>query len=60
MIELLLNELLSTFPFHLLAYAPFHEKLRYSPRGTFFRVCVGQILYLLVFTVLTGLGFSSI
>ena len=60
MIELLLNELLSTFPFHVLAYVPFHRDLKYSPLGTFFRVCIGQIIYLTIFTILTGLGFSSI
>ena len=31
MIELLLNELLNTFPFHFLAYIPFYKKLKYSP-----------------------------
>ena len=38
MIELLLNELLSTFPFHFLAYIPFYKKLKYSPLKTFLRV----------------------
>lgn len=60
MIELLLNELLSTFPFHILAYVPFHKDLKYSPWGTFFRVCIGQVIYLTIFTLLTWLGFSSI
>ena len=60
MIELLLNELLSTFPFHILAYVPLHKELKYSPWGTFFRVCIGQMLYLIIFAILTILGFSSI
>ena len=51
MIELLLNELLSTFPFHFLAYIPFYKKLKYSPLGTFLRVCMCQIFYLGIFTL---------
>lgn len=60
MIELLLNELLSTFPFHFLAYIPFYKKLKYSPLGTFLRVCMCQIFYLGIFTLLTLAGFSSV
>ena len=60
MIELLLNELLSTFPFHFLAYIPFYKKLKYSPLGTFLRVCMCQIFYLGIFTILTLAGFSSV
>ena len=60
MIELLLNELLSTFPFHFLAYIPFYKKLKYSPLGTFLRVCMCQIFYLGIFIILTLAGFSSV
>lgn len=60
MIELLLNELLSTFPFHFLAYIPFYKKLKYSPLGTFLRVCMCQIFYLGIFTILILAGFSSV
>ena len=60
MIELLLNELLSTFPFHFLAYIPFYKKLKYSPLKTFLRVCMCQIFYLGIFTLLTLAGFSSV
>ena len=60
MIELLLNELLSTFPFHFLAYIPFYKKLKYSPLGTVLRVCMCQIFYLGIFTLLTLAGFSSV
>ena len=60
MIELLLNELLSTFPFHFLAYIPFYKKLKYSPLETFLRVCMCQIFYLGIFTILTLAGFSSV
>ena len=60
MIELLLNELLSTFPFHFLAYIPFYKKLKYSPLKTFLRVCMCQIFYLGIFTILTLAGFSSV
>ncbi len=60
MIELLLNELLSTFPFHFLAYIPFYKRLKYSPLGTFLRVCMCQIFYLGIFTLLTLAGFSSV
>lgn len=60
MIELLLNELLSTFPFHFLAYIPFYKKLKYSPLGTFLRVCMCQIFYLGIFTLLILAGFSSV
>lgn len=60
MIELLLNELLSTFPFHFLAYIPFHKKLKYSPLETVFLVCMCQIFYLGIFTILTLAGFSSV
>lgn len=60
MIELLLNELLSTFPFHFLAYIPFYKKLKYSPLETVLRVCMCQIFYLGIFTILTLAGFSSV
>lgn len=60
MIELLLNELLSTFPFHFLAYIPFYKKLKYSPLETVFLVCMCQIFYLGIFTILTLAGFSSV
>ena len=60
MIELLLNELLSTFPFHFLAYIPFYKKLKYSPLETVLRVCMCQIFYLGIFTLLTLAGFSSV
>ena len=60
MIELLLNELLSTFPFHFLAYIPFYKKLKYSPLKTVLRVCMCQIFYLGIFTLLTLAGFSSV
>lgn len=60
MIELLLNELLSTFPFHFLAYIPFYKKLKYSPLETFLRVCMCQIFYLGIFTILILAGFSSV
>ena len=60
MIEPLLNELLSTFPFHFLAYIPFYKKLKYSPLGTFLRVCMCQIFYLGIFTILILAGFSSV
>lgn len=60
MIELLLNELLCTFPFHFLAYIPFYKKLKYSPLKTFLRVCMCQIFYLGIFTLLTLAGFSSV
>ena len=58
MIELLLNELLSTFPFHFLAYIPFYKKLKYSPLETVLRVCMCQIFYLGIFTILTLSGFN--
>lgn len=60
MIELLLNELLSTFPFHFLAYIPFYKRLKYSPLETVLRVCMCQIFYLGIFTILTLAGFSSV
>ena len=60
MIELLLNELLSTFPFHFLAYIPFYKKLKYSPLETVLLVCMCQIFYLGIFTILTLAGFSSV
>lgn len=60
MIELLLNELLSTFPFHFLAYIPFYKRLKYSPLETVLRVCMCQIFYLGIFTLLTLAGFSSV
>lgn len=60
MIELLLNELLSTFPFHFLAYIPFYKRLKYSPLETVLRVCMCQIFYLGIFTILTLTGFSSV
>lgn len=60
MIELLLNELLSTFPFHFLAYIPFYKKLKYSPLETVLRVCMCQIFYLGIFTILILAGFSSV
>lgn len=60
MIELLLNELLNTFPFHFLAYIPFYKKLKYSPLETVLRVCMCQIFYLGIFTILTLAGFSSV
>ena len=60
MIELLLNELLSTFPFHFLAYIPFYKKLKYSPLETVLLVCMCQIFYLGIFTLLTLAGFSSV
>ena len=60
MIELLLNELLSTFPFPFLAYIPFYKKLKYSPLETVLRVCMCQIFYLGIFTILTLAGFSSV
>lgn len=60
MIELLLNELLSTFPFHFLAYIPFYKKLKYSPLETVLLVCMCQIFYLGIFTILTLVGFSSV
>lgn len=60
MIELLLNELLSTFPFHFLAYIPFYKKLKYSPLETVLLVCMCQIFYLGIFTILTPAGFSSV
>ena len=60
MIELLLNELLSTFPFHFLAYIPFYKKLKYSPLETVLRVCMSQIFYLGILTILTLAGFSSV
>ena len=60
MIELLLNELLNTFPFHFLAYIPFYKKLKYSPLETVLRVCMCQIFYLGIFTLLTLAGFSSV
>ena len=47
MIELLLNELLSTFPFHFLAYIPFYKKLKYSPLETVLLVCMCQISWYL-------------
>ena len=60
MIELLLNELLSTFPFHFLAYIPFYKKLKYSPLETVLLVCMCQIFYLGIFTILILAGFSSV
>lgn len=60
MIELLLNELLSTFPFHFLAYIPFYKRLKYSPLETVLLVCMCQIFYLGIFTILTLAGFSSV
>ena len=60
MIELLLNELLNTFPFHFLAYVPFYKKLKYSPLETVLLVCMCQIFYLGIFTILTLAGFSSV
>lgn len=60
MIELLLNELLSTFPFHFLAYIPFYKRLKYSPLETVLRVCMCQIFYLGIFTILTLARFSSV
>ena len=60
MIELLLNELLSTFPFHFLAYIPFYKKLKYSPLETVLLVCMCQIFYLGIFIILTLAGFSSV
>ena len=60
MIELLLNELLSTFPFHFLAYIPFYKRLKYSPLETVLRVCMCQIFYLGIFTILILAGFSSV
>ena len=60
MIELLLNELLSTFPFHFLAYIPFYKRLKYSPLETVLWVCMCQIFYLGIFTILTLAGFSSV
>ena len=59
MIELLLNELLSTFPFHFLAYIPFYKKLKYSPLETVLRVCMCQIFYLGIFTILTRPDFQA-
>lgn len=60
MIELLLNELLSTFPFHFLAYIPFYKKLKHSPLETVLLVCMCQIFYLGIFTILILAGFSSV
>ena len=38
----------------------YHKKLKYSPLGTFLRVCMCQIFYLGIFTLLTLAGFSSV
>ena len=52
MIELFLNEFLSTFPFHILACVPFHKRLRHSPWKTFLWVCGFELGYLLLFMFL--------
>ena len=53
MIELFLNEFLSTFPFHILACVPFHKRLRNSPWKTFLWVCGFELGYLLLFMFLS-------
>lgn len=60
MIELFFNEFLSTFPFHILAYVPFHKKLRHSPWKTFLWVCGFELGYLLLFLFLIQIGLSSV
>lgn len=60
MIELFLNEFLSTFPFHILACVPFHKRLRHSPWKTCLWVCGFELGYLLLFMFLIQIGLSSV
>lgn len=60
MIELVLNEFLNTFPFHILGYMPFHDRLRFSVRRTAFHVCLWEAIYLCLFAILVSSGFPLV
>ena len=60
MIELLINEFLNTYPFHLFAYFPFHNMFRYSIKKTCFFSVLAETIYLIIFYFLVHVGFPAV
>lgn len=58
MAEILLYELLTTLPFHLFAYVPFWQSMRFSKRVTIWLLAAIEVLYLSVAWLLAVLGVS--
>ena len=60
MIELVINELLNTFPFFILGYMPVWENMRYSLRKSVIIMCICEFLYLCLFALLVLSGLPSV
>ena len=60
MIELIINELLNTFPFFILGYMPVWENMRYSLRKSVIIMCICEFLYLCLFALLVLSGLPSV
>ncbi len=56
MIEFITSELLSTLPFHLFAYVPFWQKLRFSKKFTVIMLVLVEVFYLSVACLFTYTG----
>ena len=60
MIELIINEMLNTFPFYILGYLPVWENMRFSFRKSMMIMCICEFAYLCLFALLILCGFSGV
>lgn len=60
MTETMLNELLVTLPFHLFAYIPFWNNLRFSKRVTALLLIIEQLIYMSIFFISLRAGLSAV
>ena len=60
MIELVINELLNTFPFFILGYMPVWENMRFSFRKSLIIMCICEFVYLSLFALLILAGFPGV
>ena len=60
MIELIFNEFLNTFPFFILGYHPVWERMRFSLKKSFLIMCIWEVVYLCLFSLLVIFGLPSV
>ena len=60
MIELIINELLNTFPFFILAYLPVRDRLRYSVRRSVFVMIACELIYIFLYIILIESGLPGV
>lgn len=60
MIELIINEILNTFPFFILAYLPVRDQMRYSIRFSVFIMFICEFAYICLYMLLIEAGLQGV